>query len=66
MSENKGKKNWSKPGMVVLVRNKPGEAVLTHCKRAKTELDGPKGFGDQGCTGEPPGNCGNCHSRAGS
>lgn len=32
MSEENGKKNWNSPELIVLVRNKPEEAVLTVCK----------------------------------
>lgn len=30
--EERGKKSWNKPEMVVLVRNNPEEAVLAGCK----------------------------------
>jgi len=30
--ERRVKKTWSKPGLLVLVRGKPEEAVLTQCK----------------------------------
>lgn len=34
MSEEKGKKNWKSPELIVLVRNKPEEAVLAGCKNS--------------------------------
>jgi len=30
---SKEKKNWSKPELIVLVRSKPEEVVLTACKK---------------------------------
>ena len=30
------KKEWAEPGLIVLVRSKPEEAVLTACKYADT------------------------------
>ena len=38
------KKQWQKPGLVILTRNKPEEAVLTSCKGATfTGTSGPSG-----------------------
>ena len=40
MTENK--KEWSEPELIVLVRSKPEEAVLTTCKQyGSTSQDGP-------------------------
>jgi hypothetical protein len=31
------KKDWNKPELIILVRNKPEEAVLENCKSTSTE-----------------------------
>ena len=55
---------WSKPEMIVLVRNRPEEILTTGCKNVPdTGAGNPDGIGDQGCTGAEPGNCGNCQAR---
>ena len=49
-----GKKKWTDPALVVLVRNRPEEAVLTGCKTLdNTGRGGPSVLewdcGDDGC-----------------
>jgi hypothetical protein len=42
MDQNKSIKTWVTPELIVIVRNKPEEAVLWHCKtEAKS---GPEGY----------------------
>ncbi len=38
------KKPWVEPELIVLVRNKPEEAVLTACKIAGDLRNGPNGW----------------------
>jgi len=56
------KKSWGKPELVVLVRSKPEEGVLTQCKVVGA-LVGP-GVDSQGC-GDVLTNCGACQARGG-
>jgi hypothetical protein len=62
-----GGKIWSKPEMVVLVRNMPGEAVLSGCKSPESRAGGkPQGYDanfNKGCSVPGTPNCGNCQSR---
>lgn len=61
-------KTWQKPQLIVLVRNRPEEAILTFCKGDSS------GTGSQstnlGCWGAGPeplaGFCGVCNTAAGS
>jgi hypothetical protein len=58
-------KIWSKPEMIVLVRNRPEEAVLTICKNVPTQrVDRPAGPKDQGCWQQRPVDCGACLDRS--
>jgi hypothetical protein len=41
------KKAWVKPELVIMVRNKPEETILTACKRSGS--NNPPGFIDGGC-----------------
>jgi hypothetical protein len=43
-----GKMEWRKPALVVLVRRKPEESVLTSCKMFYDITGGPLEF-DRGC-----------------
>jgi hypothetical protein len=68
MVRETGKKVWSQPKMVILLRNSPDEAVLGHCKYSAL-IDGglntPGTALHQGCADQIDTNCTNCHSRGG-
>jgi hypothetical protein len=53
------KKKWHKPELVVLVRNKPEEAVLGGCKLVVGAAGGPEN-GANGCWISTPGVCSIC------
>lgn len=65
MERKTGKKVWSKPQLIVLVRNHPEEAVLEHCKQSSVGFHGPGDSVHQGCADYIDTNCTNCHSRGG-
>jgi len=50
MIEQAVKKDWTEPELIVLVRNKPEEAVLVACKY--TAMSGPQGVNGY-CDEEP-------------
>ncbi len=43
MPEQATKKEWTEPELIVLVRNKPEEAVLLNCKIGGKDSTGPSG-----------------------
>lgn len=49
---------WWKPGLTVLVRSRPEEAVLTHCKSGGSTYTGPNNNVNK-CT-NPTGASGKC------
>jgi hypothetical protein len=53
------KMSWVKPELVILVRNKPEETVLTACKRSGS--NNPDGAVDGGCKGFDPVECSPCN-----
>lgn len=57
MKDDTGRKNWTKPEIIILIRNKPEEMVLTACKG--TDLDGASNEFDN-CIGPAP--CSPCSS----
>jgi len=59
-------KLWVKPELIVLVRSRPEEAVLLHCKIVPDMTDKPGVNYNQGCTQGPETekSCGNCQARA--
>ncbi len=66
--QQKTRKEWKEPNLKVLVRGKPEEAILTHCKTvsAGSSEATPNGT-DHGCgQSSQVGNCGACQSRSGS
>ncbi len=67
MMEQTGKKIWCQPKMFVLVRTRPEEAVLEHCKVSDQAIGaGPNTLITvQGCSEgkDTADSCTNCHSR---
>ncbi len=65
--ETTAQKQWEKPTLIILVRGKPEEAVLTACK---LEVAGSIGAIHaslvHGCSDRLDGNCSNCQSRGGA
>ncbi len=55
--DNTGRKNWTKPELIVLVRNNPEERVLSACKG--TDIDGALNNFDN-CMGPLPAPCDIC------
>ncbi len=43
------KKKWQKPKLVVLVKGRPEEFVLTGCKYTTRGTNGPRGYDNDGC-----------------
>jgi hypothetical protein len=46
---NKMKKIWKKPNLVVLIRSRPEESVLDHCKYGFSEQGGGANSNVNGC-----------------
>ncbi len=63
MTENK--KAWVTPELIVLVRSKPEEAVLTGCKTAAAAI-GPSNAGAGTACSFPIGGCISCEAISGS
>jgi hypothetical protein len=62
---SKMKKTWEKPELVVLVRSRPEESVLAHCKTGG--IEGAEGGFHGQCflePGSPDHPCGFCSERA--
>ena len=55
---------WSRPELIVLVRSKAEEAVLTSCKNLEAPVGDPA-FGDGSC-GLESNECGPCSENGGS
>ena len=58
------KKIWEKPELLVLMRNRPEESVLEHCK-TESGGRGPDTTAHS-CDRVVNKNCGVCHSRGGT
>jgi hypothetical protein len=55
----KADKKWATPELIILVRNRLEEAVLTPCKAVKLMGLGP-GVADENCQTTVWGSCGRC------
>ena len=55
MKDKNNKDTWQKPELIVLVRNKPEEAVLAACKGPA--ISGPRWGGGIGCIHQNQGPC---------
>ncbi|HNR69447.1 MAG TPA: hypothetical protein PKN24_15470 [bacterium] len=57
------KSRWEKPELIVLLKGRSEEAVLTHCKAVTIAGDPTYGTGGQLCGNDKDGSCQNCHAR---
>jgi len=59
------KKTWPKPELIVLLRSKPEEAVLLHCKTEKIGIAAGTDIAGQACGNQMIGSrCNPCQARA--